>query len=156
MGLRLLVGRRKKRRFTVPDQSTSIAAQSSLGENDSGSSRSSGQEPSLLPPESARLAILSPSNDILASLNKFRLSTAASRENLMPQTDNLVVFDTPMPKVCRKPSVPTEERTRMETSSTLANTMATSNTLAEQRWMAGSSQCLANLNSWPSRLSLGD
>ena len=78
------------------------------------------------------------------------------RENLMPQTDNLVVFDTPMPKVCKNPSLPAEEKPRMETSSTLANTMATSNTLAEQRWMAGSSQCLANLNSWPSRLSLGD
>ena len=76
------------------------------------------------------------------------------RENLMPQTDNLVVFDTPMPKVGRNPFPPTEGRSRMATSSTLANTMATSNTLAEQRWMAGSSQCLANLNSWPSRLSL--
>lgn len=154
--LRLLVGRRKKRRFTVPDQSTCIADQSSTGEDDPGSSRSSAQEPSLLPPESARLAILSPSDDILASLNKFRLSTAASRENLMPQTNNLVVFDTPMPKVCRKPSLPAEERPSMETSNTLASTMATSNTLAEQRWKAGSSQCLANLNSWPSRLSLED
>ena len=77
--LRLLVGRRKKRRFAVPDQSTCIAAQTSTGEDDPGPSRSSGQEPALLPPESARLAILSPSNDILASLNKFRLSTAASR-----------------------------------------------------------------------------
>ena len=77
--LRLLVGRRKKRRFTVPDQSTCIAAQSSTGEDDPGPSRSSAEGPPLLPPESARLAILSPSNDILASLNKFRLSTAASR-----------------------------------------------------------------------------
>jgi len=144
--LRLLVGRRKKRRFTVPDQSTCITAQSSTGEDDTGSSRSSGLEPPQLPPESARLAILSPSNDILASLNKFRMATAASRENLMPQTNNLVVFDTPMPKVCSKPSLPVDERPRMETS----------NTLAEQRWKAGSSQCLANLNSWPSRLSLGE
>ena len=78
------------------------------------------------------------------------------RENLMPQTNNLVLFDTPMPMVSRKPSLPAEEKPRMETSNMLANTMATSNTLAEQRWMAGSSQCLANLNSWPSRISLGD
>ena len=70
------------------------------------------------------------------------------RERLVPQVEESVVFDRPMPldklalpEVRREPGL---ERERQ----------LTSNGLAEQRWRAGSSQCLANLNSWPSRLSL--
>jgi len=67
--LRLLVGRRKRKRFTLPEDSTNTNTQSL--EEDSG-----GIGKAALPPESARLATLSPSSDLLASLNKFRLSTA--------------------------------------------------------------------------------
>merc|ERR1711971_1159561 len=90
-----------------------------------------------LPPESA----------LLASLNKFRLSTAASRERLVPQVEESVVFDRPMPL----DKLPMPE-VRREPG--LERQIVTSNGLADQRWRAGSSQCLANLNSWPSRLSL--
>lgn len=74
---------------------------------------------------------------------------------LVPQVDELVVFNRPMPLnqlsvagVSREPGS-TLERQRLALENQL-----TANGLAEQRWRAGSSQCLANLNSWPSRLSL--
>ena len=71
-----------------------------------------------------------------------------SRERLMPQVEELLVFDRPMPlDKLALPRVPREPGLSLE--SQLA-----SNGLAEQRWRAGSSQCLANLKSWPSRLSL--
>ena len=85
---------------------------------------------------------------------------------LVPQVDELVVFNRPMPLnqlsvagVSREPGS-TLERQRLALENQLtANGLAEqswqlSNGLAEQRWRAGSSQCLANLNSWPSRLSL--
>ena len=88
------------------------------------------------------------------------------REMLVPQVDELVVFNRPMPLnqlsvagVSREPGS-TLERQRLALENQLtANGLAEqswqlSNGLAEQRWRAGSSQCLANLNSWPSRLSL--
>jgi len=141
--LRLLVGRRKRKRFTLPEDTT---IQSLKDQEETGGSGGVPKKP--LPPESARLDTLSPSSDLLASLNKFCLSTAASRERLVPQVEESVVFDRPMPldklalpEVRREPGV---ERERQ----------LTSNGLAEQRWRAGSSQCLANLNSWPSKLSL--
>ena len=71
----------------------------------------------------------------------------------MPQVKESVVFDRPMPldklalpEVRREPGL---ERQRL-----IVERQLTSNGLADQRWRAGSSQCLANLNSWPSRLSL--
>jgi len=149
--LRLLVGRRKRKKFTLPElpEDSSATNIQSLKEESGGSAEAS------LPPESARLSTLSPSSDLLASLNKFRLSTAASREMLVPQVDELVVFNRPMPSdqlsvpgVRREPGL-TLERQRLALENQL-----TANGLAEQRWRAGSSHCLANLNSWPSRLSL--
>ena len=86
-----------------------------------------------------------------------RLASRVSccREMLVPQVDELVVFNRPMPLsqlsvagVSREPGS-TLERQRLALENQL-----TANGLAEQRWRAGSSQCLANLNSWPSRLSL--
>ena len=97
-----------------------------------------------------------------------RLASRVSccREMLVPQVDELVVFNRPMPLnqlsvagVSREPGS-TLERQRLALENQLtANGLAEqswqlSNGLAEQRWRAGSSQCLANLNSWPSRLSL--
>jgi len=73
--LRLLVGRRKKKRFTLPEEDSTT--QSLKEEEEREGSEVIPKTP--LPPESARLATLSPSSDLLASLNKFRLSTAASR-----------------------------------------------------------------------------
>jgi len=158
--LRLLVGRRKRKKFTLSEDSATTNIQSLKEETGGSGGKAS------LPPESARLATLSPSSDLLASLNKFRLSTAASREMLVPQVDELVVFNRPMPLnqlsvagVSREPGS-TLERQRLALENQLtANGLAEqswqlSNGLAEQRWRAGSSQCLANLNSWPSRLSL--
>ena len=72
---------------------------------------------------------------------------------LVPQVDELEVFNRPMPLdqlsvlgVSKEPGL-TLESQRMEKQ-------MRANGLAEQRWRAGSTQCLANLNSWPSRLSL--
>lgn len=73
---------------------------------------------------------------------------------LVPQVDELEVFNRPMPLdhqlsvpgVSREPGL-TVESQRLEKQ-------MRANGLAEQRWRAGSTQCLANLNSWPSRLSL--
>jgi len=143
--LRLLVGRRKRRKFSLPENSATTSIPSLKEERAAEAS---------LPPESARLATLSPSNDLLANLTKFRLSTAASRETLVPQVDELEVFNRPMPLdhqlsvpgVSREPGL-TLESQRLEKQ-------MRANGLAEQRWRAGSTQCLANLNSWPSRLSL--
>ena len=76
--LRLLVGRRKRKRFTLPEDSTINTNIQSLKEETGGVGKA------VLPPESARLEPLSDSSDLLASLNKFRLSTAASRwENVV-------------------------------------------------------------------------
>ena len=72
--LRLLVGSRKRKRFTLPEDST---IQSLKDQEETGGSGGVPKKPP--PPESARLDTLSPSSDLLASLNKFRLSTAASR-----------------------------------------------------------------------------
>jgi len=138
------VGRRKRKRFTLPEEDSTIQTLKEE-EEERGGSEEIAKNP--LPPESARLATLSPSKDLLASLNKFRLSTAASRERLVPQVEESVVFDRPMPL----DKLPMPE-VRREPG--LERQIVTSNGLADQRWRAGSSQCLANLNSWPSRLSL--
>ena len=69
------------------------------------------------------------------------------RERLVPQVEESVVFDRPMPL----DKLPLPEARR---EPGLERQIVTSNGLADQRWRAGSSQCLANLNSWPSRLSL--
>merc|ERR1719278_1411792 len=90
--LRLLVGRRKRVTLSE-DLATSVSQPLSSGAQE----ETGGIAKPALPPESARHATLSPSSDRLASLNKFRLSTAASRERLMPQVDELVVFNRPMP-----------------------------------------------------------
>jgi len=149
--LRLLVGRRKRKRFTLPEDSTNTNTQSLKEET----GESGGIGKAALPPESARLATLSPSSDLLASLNKFRLSTAASRESLVPQVDELV-FDRPMPldQQGSVPGVSREPGLILESQRLSLEKQLTANGLAEQRWRAGSSQCLASLNSWPSRLSL--
>merc|ERR1711974_339164 len=136
-------GRRKRKRFTLPEDSTNTNTQSL---EDSGGPGGIGK--AALPPESARLATLSPSSDLLASLNKFRLSTA-------PQVDELV-FDRPMPLDQQRsvPGVSREPGLSLESQRLSLEKQLMANGLAEQRWRAGSSQCLASLNSWPSRLSL--
>ena len=83
------------------------------------------------------------------------------RENLVPQVDELV-FDKPMPfdqqksvpgDASRLPGLSLEKQL---SANLLASSMLSANLLAEQRWRAGSRQCLANLNSWPSRLCLAE
>jgi len=138
------VGRRKKKGFTLPEEDSTTQT---LKEEEEDREGSGGIAKNPLPPESARLATLSPSEDLLASLNNFRLSTAASRERLVPQVEESAVFDRPMP--LDKLTMPEARR-----EPGLERQIVTSNGLADQRWRAGSSQCLANLKSWPSRLSL--
>ena len=71
----------------------------------------------------------------------------------MPQVDELVVFNRPM-HMMDQLSMPGEVSREPGFTLERQNQLTASNGLAEQRWRAGSSQCLAQLNSWPSRLSL--